>query len=258
MFNKRGMANNKRGQVTIFIIVAILIVVVGALIYVLSPGLRSTLGPDSKNPYDFIKTCLEEDLEEIVEIISLQGGSMNPEHFFLYNDVNIEYLCYTPENYHACVLQKIAVEEDIEEEIKNQISPIVTFCFDEMDQSYSDQGYSISIRPGEITVNLLPKKIVTSLDYEVTLSKEDSNRYNEFEIILDNNLYELIKIGKYIVEWEISFGGIDPLEIMGKYNFLDIDKFEMGDGTVVYSLKDKKTGGIFQLATRSYVFPPGI
>lgn len=249
---------DKRGQVTIFIIIAVVVVALVALVYLLYPRISSDFSSDADNPQDYIKTCVEGDLEDIVETISLQGGAYEPTNYFTYNDVNIEYLCYTPENYFACVLQKIEVEESVEEQINNQISSVIDFCFSEMKTSYEDKGYSVIVRPGEVLVDLLPKKIVTSLDYEVTLAKEDSNIYNEFVITLDNNLYELIKIGKYIVEWEIGFAGVDPLAVMARYNFLDIDKWEMDDGTTIYVLKDKKTGGIFQLATRSYVFPPGI
>jgi len=248
---------NKRGQVTIFIIIAVVVVALAGLIYLIAPKIGIDFGVEEKNPQDFIQTCVEDDLKDIVQTIGLQGGTYEPTNYFMYGDVPVAYLCYTPENYHACVLQKIAVEEGVEEEITKQISNIVDFCFNEMSQSYEDDGYSVSIRPGEVTVDLLPKKIVTSMDHEVTLSKEDSNIYDEFEIMLDNNLYELIKIGQYIVEWEKAYGGIDPLSVMQSYNFLDIDKDEMTDGTTVYALIDKRAGGVFQLATRSYVFPPG-
>lgn len=248
---------NKRGQVTIFIIVAIIVVALAVLFYMISPRLGIDLTPEVKNPVKFIETCIEEDIEDAVEIISLQGGSYEPEFYFTYNDVPIRYLCYTAENYRPCVLQKIALEEGIEEEIENLIQDQVDLCFNSLKDSFEEKGYEVNLKPGETRVELLPKRIITTFNYTVILTKAETEKYEEFNVVLHNNLYELIKIGKYIVEWERSFGGIDPFAVMERYNYLDIDKGEMDDGTVIYNLKDKKTGGVFQLATRSYVFPPG-
>ena len=128
--------NNKRGQVTIFIIVAILIIVIGALIYMLSPGLRSAIGQDPNNPYEFIKTCLEEDVENNIALVSSQGGSMDPEHYYLYADTNIEYLCYTNEAYETCIIQQPMLKQHVEKEIKSSLESLVDQCFYSMEESF--------------------------------------------------------------------------------------------------------------------------
>ena len=66
---------NKRGQLTIFIIIAIAVIVIGFLIYMFYPSIRSALGVGPKTPDGFIQTCLEEDIEKAIEVLSLQGGS---------------------------------------------------------------------------------------------------------------------------------------------------------------------------------------
>jgi len=43
----------KRGQVTIFIIIAIIIIVLGVLIYLFYPQIQSWISPESKNPAAF-------------------------------------------------------------------------------------------------------------------------------------------------------------------------------------------------------------
>src|SRR3989338_5247015 len=91
--------SNKSGQVTVFIIVAILIVALAAMIYFFMPGTSVGTEFNEKNPNRFIQTCIEDEIERAVELVSLQGGSINPEHFFLYQSNKIEYLCYTTEYY---------------------------------------------------------------------------------------------------------------------------------------------------------------
>src|SRR3989338_1392512 len=98
---KRGT----RGQLTIFIIVAILVVAIVALLFAF-PKLRTAVGFEKpESPENFIQTCLEDTIKENVELISSQGGSLEPSPSVEYLDEKIQYLCYTPQKYQACVVQ---------------------------------------------------------------------------------------------------------------------------------------------------------
>ena len=122
----------KRGQVTIFIIIGIAIIAIGVLIYAFYPQIQSLIKPESKNPAAFMQTCLEDEIEDTVEILSLQGGSVAPEHYLLYQDEKLEYLCYTNENYRTCVVQQPMLKSHIESEIEREISPVVNTCFEDL------------------------------------------------------------------------------------------------------------------------------
>ena len=106
-------ADKKKGQVTIFIIIAVLVVAIGVAIYMLSPGIRTGITGETKNPEQFIQTCLEDEIKDTVETLSLQGGSIEPEHYILYQDERIEYLCYTNEYYEKCVVQQPLLKSHI-------------------------------------------------------------------------------------------------------------------------------------------------
>lgn len=125
MDKKRGMFKENKGQVTIFIIIAIFVVAIGVLIYTLSPQIRTGIQKETKNPEEFIQTCLEEEIEDAVKTLSPQGGSIEPVHYILYQDERIEYLCYTNEELRTCVVQqpllKQHIESEIEEEIKDDV-----------------------------------------------------------------------------------------------------------------------------------------
>ena len=88
--------NKRRGQITIFIIVGILIVALGVLIYLFYPQISSTLfGGGAKSPSETIQGCLEPTLKEQTDLISAQGGSLSHTHYFYYRGDRIQYLCYT-------------------------------------------------------------------------------------------------------------------------------------------------------------------
>ena len=85
---------SKKGQVTLFIIIAIVIVGLAVLLYQVIPRTSTTASGGADNPQGILETCLKEHIEETVKTISLHGGSFDPEHYFAYNWVDIEYLCY--------------------------------------------------------------------------------------------------------------------------------------------------------------------
>lgn len=248
---------NKRGQVTIFIIVAVLIVVFGILIYIFYPNIRTTLEVESKNPSEFIQSCMEEEIEDIVEELSMQGGSLVPENYILYNDYKIEYLCYTEEYYLTCVMQQPMLKQHIEDEIKNEIKEEVDACFDSLKESYEKKNYGVNLKEGEMSVELLPKRIVATFNHSLTLTKEGSERYESFRVVLNNNLYELVSITNSILNWEAHYGDSETTLYMDYYRDLKVEKKKQTDGTTIYILTDRNNGNKFQFASRSVAWPPG-
>ena len=88
---------NKRGQIAIFVIVAVMIVAV-VLVVFLNPGGKIGISRDV-NPSSYLSNCIEPKVEETIEILSRQGGYMVPENYVLYQNEKIQYLCYTNKQY---------------------------------------------------------------------------------------------------------------------------------------------------------------
>jgi len=258
----KKLGDNKRGQVTIFIIVAIVIIALGILIYMFYPQVKSILGFEPETPSAFIQICLEEEIENTVEKLSLQGGSINPEHYIVYDNEKIEYLCYTNKNVGevanpTCVMQQAMLKEHIESEIENDIEVEVEDCFDDLEESYKKQGYSVDLRKGGTGIELAPKRIVATFDNSLTLTKEGSETYGPFRVVVDNNLYELVSITNSILNWEARYGKAESTVYMNYYHDLKVEPKLQSDGTTVYILTDRNTGNKFQFASRSVAWPPG-
>ena len=242
---------------TIFIIIGIIIVAFGVLIYIFYPQIKSLVSSESENPAAFIQTCLEDEIEDTVELLSLQGGSVDPEGYYLYEGNKLKYLCYTNQYYRPCGVQISFLKDHIESEIEREISPVVDTCFEDLKDSFEDIGYEVDIQSGETTVELLPENIVTTLTHKLTLTKGDSEQHDTFRIILDSKLYELVSITDSIIDWESNYGEAEPLLYMGLYDYLEIEKEPQTDETTVYVLTNINTDDKFQFASRSFAFPPG-
>lgn len=254
---------NKKGQITIFIIIAVVIIALAILLYFLIPRLRTTTTTETKNPAAYIQECLEEKIENTVEILSLQGGSVNPEHYYEYYSntdnkrYNVEYLCYTNQYYEKCVVQQPMLVQHIQKEILKEIKDDTIFCFNSMKEDYEKKGYVVNMKTGNTTVELLPNKIVTTFGYEVVLEKGETEKYQNFQIILNNDLYKLSSIANSIINWETQQGDVETTVYMNYYHDLKVEKQKQLDGTKIYILTDRNNNKKFQFASRSWVLPPG-
>ncbi len=247
----------KRGQVTIFIILAIVIVVMGVLVYMFWPQIKTTIGLAPSNPQTFIQTCIEEDLQNSVEQISLQGGSIEPEFYYLYQDNKFEYLCYTSENYKTCDVKRPLLINHIESEIEENIKENTKKCFEDLKASYEKQGYDVVMKQGPFEAQLLPGSVVAEFKTELVLSKESSETYKSFKVVLNNNLYELASIAKSIVDFESIYGDAETTSYMDYYPEMKIEKKKQSDGTTIYIITERETKNKFQFASRSLAWPGG-
>ncbi|MFH1325475.1 MAG: hypothetical protein ABIH49_01740 [archaeon] len=248
---------NKRGQLTIFIIIAIVIVGVAAMIYFLFPGILVNLGIGASNPDVFMKSCLEDGIKNSVQTISTQGGSLEPENYILYKDEKIEFLCYINEDYKPCVMQQPFLKNHIENEIEGNIQEDVTGCLETMKENFERQGYEVSLSSGDTGVELLPEKLIVTLNTVLTLRKEETQRFEKINVVLNNNLYELVSIAESILNYEATYGDAETTLYMSYYPHLKVEKpYKETDGTI-YVLTDRNTGDKFQFASRSVKFPAG-
>ncbi len=249
---------NKRGQVTLFILLAVLVVAIAAVVYFLFPQIKSFVTGGATTPQGFIQNCVHDKLNEIVNNISLQGGYVNPPAYFEYNGNEVAYLCYTNKNYQACVMQQPLLQNSIENQIRDNLQPTANSCFESLVQSYKSQGYSVNIQYGNTTVDLIPNAIVVTFNNKITLTKGGTQGYGKFSVVLNNNLYELSGIANSILQWEAQYGDADVATYMSLYHDIQVEKERQSDGTKVYIVTDLTTGDKFQFATRSFVWPPGL
>jgi len=254
----------KRGQVTVFMIIAIVIVAAAVVIFFVYPR----VGPPSVisgTPTEFIQDCMGEEISDAVKEISFHGGSLEPEfyyeHFIDGEKYEIEYLCYTNLNIGdsskpVCTIQQPTLMRHVGDEIKNAISAQTQKCFDSLEKHYKEKGYSVELKRNDYEVNLIPNRVVTTFDYGLTLTKGSaSDRYNEFKVVLNNNLHGLVSIANRILNWETSYGDADVRDYMNSYHWLDAKKLKKTDGTTVYILTDKNSENKFMFASRSLAWP---
>ncbi len=248
----------KRGQLTIFIIIAVVIIALGIMVYFFMPQVRTGFGVSTNNPLLFMQDCMKESVQKAVDQISVQGGSINPQKYLLYNNQKLEYLCYTEEYYTTCIMQQPLLKQHFESEIKSQISSEANSCLDSMKQSFEKQGYTVNLVKGNTDVELIPNKVQVIFQNSLTLTKTGTERYDNITVSIDKSTYDLVSIANSILNMEARYGDSETTVYMDYYHNIKVEKNKQTEGTKIYIITDRNTGDKFQFATRSVAWPPGI
>lgn len=249
---------SKRSQITIFVIIAI--VIVGVLIFLYLPQIKKLI---ITTPEELIpKECIQEAITPALEKMLVQGGSMNPSLYYLYNNKTVDYLCYTGEWYKTCYMQKPFLKQSMESELTKNSSLQIQRCMNSMISQLQNKGYNVQVKGSkDPIIKIVPDKITVSFNMTMNLEKgEEKQTFNSgrFQTEINTKSYDLIMIASSIQNYEARFGDSIPESYMGIYPDIKVQKLKQSDGTKIYIITNRKTSEQLVFATRSLAWPPGM
>ncbi len=258
----------KKGQVKIFVIIGIILVVAVTGIFIfraIRKPTRPGLLPE-ETPISYLKLCTEDRVGDVINKISSQGGYLERKALskkFMFNDENspenISYLCYVQKFYDSCVNQEPLLIHHLIQEIEKGLKEDMESCFYEYVDSIENEGFKVQEEYNGFNVSLIPSKIVINIDGKISMAKaEKTIVQDEIKIVYLSKFYDLAVIVKEIVNSEAKYCNFDQAEFMIKNPDILIDKFRTGDSTLIYRITHKKTNEIFKFAIRGCVYPPGV
>jgi len=248
---------NKKGQLTIFIIVAILIVV-GIVAAFWLMGQRDIEPQVDLNPKQFVEKCVRDAVEDSVERMLENGGQRVPSQAISYQGNEWNYLCYQADYYQSCYNFHPMLEFLIENEIKEDTKDEVQACFDSMREDFENKGFDVSGGATEYSIDLLPGSIEINLKKKINVVRSDSSQsFENFDTDILSPIYELMRIAREVVNSEAQFCHFEYNGYMLLYPDYEIRRIDYSDSKI-YRLIDRRTGAEFKFAVRSCAFAPGI
>ncbi|MBI3334679.1 hypothetical protein HYZ97_04275 [Candidatus Pacearchaeota archaeon] len=252
------MSQKRKGQATLFIIIALAIVAVALLLFLyFRPNGISVTQDVVSNPEAYLASCIEPDVREQLEPIGAQGGYLNPEGYLTYQGTNIKYLCYTTQYYQTCVVQQPLIKEHVEEELTGALSESVNECVQALIDEYERRGYSVSSGSVSHDVSIIPHSITLSITAPMTVTKETSRTFNSFSAEIPSEFYDLLITATSIIDFESKLGDAETLVYTQAYPDLEVRKVKLSDGSKVYTVTDIESEEFFTFASRSLAWPPG-
>ena len=261
MSNKRGHQGGartragKRGQLTLFVILGILIVVITLfLLFFFKPSIlgieRTSTGATS------FQGCAKEGIDESISLLAPTAGFSGDYFNITYNGIDVPYICYSDEYYKPCVVQVPFLEEEFKRSLSSALNSKITDCYNDYVNEFKRQGYEVTT--GEIELELDLQKDKIKLDIEAPLSVASGSSIStsqglSFEI--PTKIYDILMLANNIVKFETTVGEYELVQSQLLYPDLPVNAMKLGDETVVYIINDKETK--YQFAVRSYARPPG-
>jgi len=190
-----------KAQVTVFVILAIVLVVAGGIAYynVNNSKINNDFfsGADIKPTVDNIKSsiigCQENTIKDSLENIGIQGGYYNkPEKYLDAGPIFIPYYYYE---------EKLFVPNNakVQSELSNSINDGIARCIDNIEIS----DFEISHKTPKTTALISKGEVKITIDLPVIIKKETNIitlEMKDLPVIEKSKLYESLEVAKVIVE----------------------------------------------------------
>jgi len=162
---------NKRGQITIFIILGIVIIMAVSLVLFLNQSKVNDEVPDQNLQTlpikSFVESCIDQTGQDAVYFTALQGGyykTQSPYEDYSYIDIPIYWDINT---------ENIPTKETIETEMLNYIKNNLPECLNDF-SAFKEQGFDIET--GEINgeVTITARDVTFNIEYPVNVKRGNS------------------------------------------------------------------------------------
>jgi hypothetical protein len=216
----------KRGQVTIFIVLGILVlIVIGLLFYFRGSIFKGKVGEEEAQSFvaarvepvkDVVRDCVRDKLMEGIRLVSWQGGYFDPVYFEsvcvdydfeneeCLENISIGYACKDGVNTLPLVsfISKEIKQFMDDDREREELEACIKNSFDRFEAEGLSLGYDFSdLEVGEPAI--LSGRVRQSIDFPVVISKDDySTSFDELGVELKSNLLDVYNIAVDIVNTE--------------------------------------------------------
>jgi len=250
----------KRGQVSLFVIIAIfLVVAIAAFFFVFKEtGISLTTRDKNFDPESFVDNCVRKEVRDYIEVALPQGGFANPTDFVSYNGTNIAYSCKNINFYEPCINQHPLYISSLENELEKGVQDNVESCFLQLEDELTARDFKFSGGNISIKTTLKPGIVEVNTLRDMTITRGDLTRnFDSFKTLIRSPFYDLAFVAQEITTQEASFCYFEYVGYMLLYDRFDIRKNTLDDSTKIYSIKDKESDKTMNIALRGCAIPPG-
>lgn len=234
---KREKLGNKKSQITIFVIMAIVIVISLMIYFSVKSGIFKTMvDPEIKPVYSFVDNCLSKTSEDAVYHIGQYGGYFIPP-----NDSTESKIPYYFDKGKNLLLSKAQIEK----ELSKYMDSMMFFCV----KNFADFP-DFQIKQGEIKTGtkILPEKVVFNLDFPLTISKgENSFFIKDFSVEISSRLDNIYEVASGIIleqmkdEKNICINCVGDLAFENKI-LVRANEYPFDKETIIFSITDNEIG----------------
>ena len=241
-----------------WVIVAIFLVAAFILLFLFNKPKMLTTG-GTTDPQGVIESCVRSGVLEAEGKMLPQGGFANPTNFKNYQHTHVAYLCQNIGYFSPCIQQHPMLLSDIQREIENYTSGKIEQCFQTVSEDLKRKNYEVTMDPMQFNISLSPGVILVDIQRKMVVSKSGTTQaFDSFAVNVQSPMYDLSRVAMDIASQEAKYCYFEYVGYMILYPRFDIRKFTMSDSTRIYTLKDRYSNKVMNVAIRGCAIPPGI
>ena len=223
---KNNKLNSRKGQVTIFIIVAILIVASIVGYFLLKDRLKVGMPKELASAYDYFLSCIEDETQLASSLAGSQAGYLELPEF----EAGSDYMPFSSQlnflgkgvPYWYYVSGNNIIKEQIpsKEKIQEQMAEYLTKRIKECDfRDFEAQGFSIAIEELKVSVAIKEYEIDVDVEMPLTISFNNATaRQTTHKARVNSRLGKFYNIAKKIYDKEnkelfLENYGVDVLRL---------------------------------------------
>ncbi len=249
---------NKKAQLSMFIGVAVILVVVIGLIFLIVNHSRNQK-TNISDPKIYITNCIQESLQKAETNITQSNLYDGGRNYALYLGKKVPYLCLTSTYYSPCVNQEPMLIEKVRAKINNLVLADVKNCFSILNSNLKKSGYEISEGNLSTKINFYDKSIELQINKKISAKKENETKvYEEFSSSIQSPIFNLLKTTQKIVNYQSTYCEFNDINWMMVYPETKIDYFITSDNTKIYTLSDRASEKNISFAVKSCSLPGGV
>jgi len=229
-------AFGRKGQVSMFVIVALVIVVGIVVFFVVRSSVGSESIPAELAPvFEFYQSCIEREARSAVQLAAGQGGRVDvgeylpgSEYAPFSSHLNffgspVPYWFYVSGN--GIVRENVPSESEVEEGIADYVREGLEFCDFE---SFYAQGYDVELGEREVSVNLNSGSVEVVVDSDLGVGRgEDFARRSEHRVEIVSKLGKFFELGREIYAKQKDEAFLERYSLDVLYLYAPVDGVEI-------------------------------
>ncbi len=239
---------NKKGQVSIFVILAIVIVVAIVLYFIFKDKLNNNESiPQNLLPvYQYYESCIQLETENAIDVAGAQGGLIETDDYVSGSEYapfsthlnflgfGVKYWYYLEGN--GIIREEVPSKDKIEDQMETFISEGLRECDF---STFYEQGFEIEKEDAIATVTISENKVDVSVEGEFKVSKdEESASKKSFEESIDSKFGKFYELAKEIYFDEKKKAFLEKYAVDTLYLNAPLDGVELQCGPKIWSTQN--------------------
>jgi hypothetical protein len=200
---KKRVLNSKTSQITIFVIVAIIIV--ASIVLVFSISSRPGAGISVDNPVSISKYISQCSGAALIgaekELIKHSGFLDYGSNYMMFNGSKVVFLCYTQEE--LCINNHPMLVSEMQKQIALYVTPKMEKCFEDVKNRLSKYDYKEE--PMTLSIIIKPKNIIININKTIVYTyNEQTKRLEIFPNSINSPMFEFAQLTSDIIGQEVT------------------------------------------------------